>query len=103
MRGSEFLVRSDSLLEGQVRVPTLVGHLLRKSPTEVGTLTRVLYVHGDSIGLFGSVELLQFPARLFHLALKILDLNQVLRVKRQRGVITIRLVRAEATISGLFP
>src|ERR1044071_7316696 len=49
---------------------------------------------GESVRpLFISAELL---ARLLHLALKALDLDEVLRVEGERRVVAIRLVRAEA-------
>src|SRR5437868_29911 len=41
-------------------------------------------------------------ARLLHLALEALDLNQVLRVEGQAGVVAVRLVRAEAAVGGLL-
>src|SRR5205814_7412312 len=46
--------------------------------------------------------LIESPARLSHLALKLLDLNQVLWIERQRRIVAIRFVRAETTIRGVF-
>src|ERR1044071_9931009 len=40
--------------------------------------------------------------RLLHLALKALDLDEVLRVERKRRVVAVRLVRAEAAVGGLL-
>src|SRR5690349_16118186 len=37
-------------------------------------------------------------ARLLHLTLEFLDLYQVTRIERQRGVITVRFVRTETTV-----
>src|SRR5215213_4382603 len=52
---------------------------------------------GDAPGL----RLARAEPRLLHLALKLLNLNQVLRVKRQARVIAVGLVRAEAAVGSL--
>jgi len=65
-----------------VRVLALAGLFCEeKYPTEVGTPTPVSNVNCDSVRLFFG-PLFQFPARLLHLALELLDLDQVLRIER---------------------
>ena len=66
-----------------------------------GRASDFLHLQRNSAGLFLNL-LLKFSARFFHLALELLDLNQVLRVERQRRVIAIRFVRAEATVGRVF-
>src|SRR5437763_2688422 len=60
----------------------------------------VLSFYSQAVGLLFLTRVL--AARLLHLALQPLDLNQVLRVERQTWVVAVRLVRAEASVGGLL-
>src|SRR5882724_5497763 len=56
--------------------------------------------YGNTINL--RLSTIHFPAGLLHFSLQPLDLYQVTRIERQRRVVTIRLVCAEASISSFF-
>src|SRR5882724_5390538 len=66
-----------------------------------GFIKTCLSSNRDSIGLWFSLRA-QISTSLLHLALDLLDLNQVLRIERQRRVIAIGFMAAEATIRRLF-
>src|SRR6185369_24775 len=68
----------------------LNNHRLKSVPLTVR-------VHRDSVRLLIDPGR-HIARRLFHLALQLLDPDQMLRVERQRRVITVGLMRAEATI-----
>src|SRR5260370_19851169 len=71
----------------------------------VGLLTLlqspISHVDCTSAGLFLGL-LFEFTPSFLHFALEFLNLNQVLRIERQRRIIAIRLVRAETTVGCLL-
>ena len=62
----------------------------------LGTLARNMSFGFDRQTFCPRLVALELFARLLHLALQTLDLDEVLRVERERRVIAVRLVRAEA-------
>src|SRR4029078_4853073 len=59
-----------------------------------------LSFHSQTVGLL--VLTAEFLSRLLHLTLKALDLNQVLRIEGQAGIVAVRLVRAETAVGRLL-
>src|SRR5262249_34552455 len=60
-----------------------------------------LHLQRDSVGLFFN-SCFQLSRSLLHLAFQLFNLNQMLRIERQRWVVTIRLVCAEATVRSML-